>query len=490
MERQIYYRLIALWVLSEAMLGGIIHGFNLPVSGLVVGTCAVACISLLAWYVPERGAILKATIIVAVFKMMLSPQAPPPAYIAVFFQGVLGEFLFRKDKRFYRITCVVFATIALLESGIQRILVLTLIYGNDIWVVINDFINRLTRQKVAANYSLIIGAVYVSIHVLVGILVGTWIAGLPARVEKWQADHQNILLVNEGKSLDLQRPVASRNRRRVWIFLIWIFLVALYIQSYYKIGTPLLPSHISLKIFLRSLIIVLSWVFLVSPLLKKLLYGWLQRKQSQSAQDIQQVLNILPITQQLVVKSWRQARDFRGWSKIQHWLKLVLANALSSHSGLAEGVVVLFVAPIQTGKTTSLVEWSADRQDVYGILTPVVDGRRMFMDAHTRQLFLMEAKEGDEDTVAVGKYHFSRANFEKASQVIRQSANQKGWLVIDEIGPLELNGEGFCTVLKELIQEGRKQMILVVREKDKMPERVKNYFGLHHALVINHAGAL
>ncbi len=49
---------------------------------------------LIAYYVPLKGAILKATIIVAIFKMMLSPHTPPSAYIAVFFQGLLGQVLF------------------------------------------------------------------------------------------------------------------------------------------------------------------------------------------------------------------------------------------------------------------------------------------------------------------------------------------------------------------------------------------------------------
>src|ERR1041385_8287233 len=97
----IYYRLIGLWVLCEAMLGGIIHAAKIPVSGLIVGSCAVVCICLIAFYNSTKGAIIKATIIVAVFKMILSPQAPPLAYLAVFFQGIMGELLFGKRK-FYR----------------------------------------------------------------------------------------------------------------------------------------------------------------------------------------------------------------------------------------------------------------------------------------------------------------------------------------------------------------------------------------------------
>ena len=73
----VYYRLVALWILCEAMVGGLIHGLRLPVSGLVVGGCAVLCISLIAWFHPAKGSILKATIIVAIFKFILSPQAGP-----------------------------------------------------------------------------------------------------------------------------------------------------------------------------------------------------------------------------------------------------------------------------------------------------------------------------------------------------------------------------------------------------------------------------
>src|ERR1044071_7330386 len=161
----IYYRLIALWVLNEAMLGGIIHGFKIPVSGLVVGSCAVICICLIAWYNPKKGAIIKATIIVAIFKMMLSPQAPPPAYIAVFFQGLMGEIFFWR-RRLFMLSCMLVAVLSLLESGFQRILMLTIVYGMEFWTVVNEFVNRLTKQSKPTNYSLLIGAGYVLLHLV------------------------------------------------------------------------------------------------------------------------------------------------------------------------------------------------------------------------------------------------------------------------------------------------------------------------------------
>jgi nucleoside-triphosphatase THEP1 len=482
MNKQIYYRLIALWVLCEAMLGGIIHGFKIPVSGLVVGGCAVICICLIAWYAPNKGTIIKATIIVAIFKMMLSPQAPPPAYIAVFFQGLLGEALFW-NRRFYRFSCILLAVLSLLESGLQRILALTILYGNDLWVVFNNFINGLTKQKISTNYSLWIGGGYVALHLITGVFVGWWASLLPKRIEKWRKDEKYKIVTTATETITLPAAIKKKKRLKKGLFIIWLILIGLYIQSYFKIGTPLLPSHISLKILLRSLIIVLGWIFIIGPLLKQFLYWWLKKKQTQSQQDVQEVLRILPATQQLIAQSWKQSAGNKGWKRINVWSKMVLVNSLT-HSSTKDGKVYILTAPIQTGKTTALVAWSEKREDVYGILTPVADGKRMFMNAHNRQLFLMEAKEGETETLTIGRFTFSKANFDKAIQIIKEAIDKEGWLVIDEIGPMELRGEGFAEVLKEVLAKRKHNFLLVVRDKGDMLEKVKNQFGISNAITI------
>ena len=470
----IYYRLIALWVLCEAMLGGIIHGFKIPVSGLVVGSCAIVCICLIAWYMPNKGAIIKATIIVAIFKMMLSPQAPPPAYIAVFFQGLLGELLFW-NRRFFTLACIVLAVLGLLESGLQRILVLTIVYGNDLWKVINNFINGLTKQKVSINYSLVIGIGYVLLHLITGLFVGWWASLLPKRIESWSKEIQYRVVVNDAAALAVPASAKKKKRFKKGLFIIWILLIALYVQSYFKIGTPLLPSHISLKILLRSLIIVLGWIFIIGPLLKQLLHWWLKKKQTQSQQDVQEVLRLLPATQQLIAQSWKQSSGNKGWKRVSTASRMILVNALNPPFSKQ---IIILTAPVQTGKTTSLVNWSEKRKDVYGILTPAVDGKRVFMNAHSRQLFLMEAKETETGVLTVGRFVFSKTNFNKAIQVIRDAIDKEGWLVIDEIGPMELRGEGFSDVLKEVLARRQHKLLLVVRDKDDMVEKVKENFGI------------
>lgn len=478
MNKQLYYRLIALWVLSEAMLGGIIHGLHIPVSGLLVGSCAVVCICLIAWYVPLRGAILKATILVAIFKMMLSPQSPPMAYAAVFFQGFLGEILFHR-RRHFAVACMAMAVLTLLESGLQRIFVLTVIYGNDLWTVINSFINKLTGQQQSTNYILLIGSGYVLLHLLAGVVVGWWVARLPAQVENWRNEKRLVQAGNHSP----QTPIAARRRRfiRITMLITWLLLVALYLQAYLHIGKPLLPSHISLRIILRSLIIVLGWVFVVGPLVKQFLYHWLQQRKGRWQEEVQEVLNLLPATRHLAVQSWKQATGQHGWQRLNNWGKTLVANAL--HPAELKKVCIL-TAPVRSGKTTSLVQWTEGRSDVRGILTPEVQGHRVFMDAATRQLFRMEAKEGEE-SLMVGRFAFSRKNFSRAADIIREAIPAGGWLVIDEVGPLELQNEGFADVLREVLAARSGRILLVIRDKEEMTQKITQHFGIDDATLIS-----
>ncbi|NOT50380.1 MAG: hypothetical protein HOP10_03780 [Chitinophagaceae bacterium] len=324
----IYYRLIALWALCEAMLGAIIFTFRIPASGLVIGSCAIVCITLMAWYVPVKGAILKATIIVAIFKMMLSPQAPAPAYIAVFFQGLMGELLFW-NRRYFRVMCVVLAVVAMLESALQRIISLTIIYSEDIWTAVNAFISKITGSSTITNYSYFIIFWYVMLHLVMGIVVGVWAGFLPKRIANMKSFGEQYHV--ESTATELTMPQRKRKKKmHLLLFVIWILLLGIYIQSFFKIGTPLLPTADALRILIRSVIVILTWYFLISPVLKQLLHKWLQRKKQRSAAQVQQVLNLLPSTQGLISRSWQLAAIHKGWKRISFFCKIILANTFYS----------------------------------------------------------------------------------------------------------------------------------------------------------------
>jgi nucleoside-triphosphatase len=127
--------------------------------------------------------------------------------------------------------------------------------------------------------------------------------------------------------------------------------------------------------------------------------------------------------------------------------------------------IYILSGPINSGKTSLLLEWK-NGVNCSGILTPKIDGKRMFMNVATEELFPMEADDS-EPVFKTGKYKFSRINFDRAVTILKEEYDDENteWLIIDEIGPLELNGEGFSPILKRIISGHRKlKLVLVVRE--------------------------
>lgn len=325
----VYYRLITLWILCEAMLGGILHGAKIPATGLLVGSCAVICISLIAYYAPAKGSILKATLIVAIFKMMLSPQATPPAYFAVFFQGLLGEALFWHRKQ-YPLSCLLFGVVVLLESGIQRIVILTMVYSNDLWQTINTFINSLTGQTTLTNYSFFFAAGYVLSHIIMGVFVGFWIGKFPQKIRTWTVINKDFLLttnINNEKNVEINS--SKKKKLKNGTMVIWLVLLLLYVQSVSNIGPPLIPGNIAIRILIRSLLIILTYYFVVGPLLIGVMNKWLKSKKIKEHELIQTIQQYLPDTKELVAKSWQLAAKKTGIKRILFCGEIILFNTLS-----------------------------------------------------------------------------------------------------------------------------------------------------------------
>jgi hypothetical protein len=320
----IYYRLIALWVLCEAMLGGIIHGFKLPVSGLFVGGAAVIIISLMAYYVPGRGNIIKATIVVAVFKMMLSPHSPFPAYIAVFFQGLLGELLFM-NRRWFRLSCFLLALLSMIESAMQRLLMLTIFYGVALWKAIDQTLSKLTGEKTITNYSYYFAIGYIIIHIIAGIFVGWFMGVLPKKINSW---HSEALLIAafDGSIDEGSKPKKKKKKLKTGFLVIWILLIGLYLQSIIPIGKPFLSSNDTLQVLIKSIIIVLTWYFIIAPLVTKLMQHWLKKKQKKEQTTIKQVSFIMPSVKYVVQQSWLQSASRKGFKRFKLFCKILTVN--------------------------------------------------------------------------------------------------------------------------------------------------------------------
>ena len=145
--------------------------------------------------------------------------------------------------------------------------------------------------------------------------------------------------------------------------------------------------------------------------------------------------------------------------------------------------IIILTGAIQTGKTTALQQCCAQRNNVAGILTPIVNGKRVFFDVAGKEFFNMEAEE-NEEKLAVGKYLFSAAAFEKANHILLSAGKDVEYLIIDEVGPLELKQHkglygSFTGILSSAFNY---TLIIVVRQS--LVEEIVTSFNLGNADVM------
>ena len=149
--------------------------------------------------------------------------------------------------------------------------------------------------------------------------------------------------------------------------------------------------------------------------------------------------------------------------------------------------IIILTGEIQTGKTTLLQQFCKERNDTAGILTPIVNDRRMFYDIAEKHFFEMEGNS-EEQILTIGKYLFSAAAFTKANALLLYAAKNADlkYLIIDEIGPLETRKQQglYSTLSKITAADFNYTLILVVRASLK--DEVISVFNLENPLVWNY----
>jgi len=134
-------------------------------------------------------------------------------------------------------------------------------------------------------------------------------------------------------------------------------------------------------------------------------------------------------------------------------------------------MIYILRGDIRTGKTTALLEWCKNRDDVDGVLCPDnAEGKRYFLEVKSKNEFEFETELDTEAIIEIGNFKFLKSAFEKANTYLLAvaSENESQYLIIDELGKLELKGEGLHLSAERLIPNyetnENKHLILVVRD--------------------------
>lgn len=136
-------------------------------------------------------------------------------------------------------------------------------------------------------------------------------------------------------------------------------------------------------------------------------------------------------------------------------------------------MIHILSAPIRSGKTTALMAWTQQQASMAGFLTPDLGMIRQLyrLDTQTFHPFQAEPPLPAVDLVSVGRFHFYASAFRQAQDWLRQALlHPPDWLVVDELGKLELKGRGFEPALGEVIRAyqtsefAHLNLLLVVRD--------------------------
>lgn len=338
------HRITAMWALSEAALGGVLHALRIPFTGLFIGGSAVIFITLIAAFTTKRGAILKAMLLIMIIKALVSPHSPLPAYIAIAFQGIAGELLFRWI-RYPKIAALLLGVLALLQSAFQKLIVLTLIFGQNLWESIDLFGSYvlsqffLTNQDLTYSISVVLISTYVIVHLAGGIIVGLWAPIISNAVKSGMSSVTKINLskLSDGDTI----YVPQKKRRRWWnkksLFIFMLIAASIFILSYFFPVFDKSRGLAALIMIIRSIIIMIFWYIFLAPFLMGKLRTFLNHKKVTYATEVTTLINLFPLLKLIIKNSWQDSKSQRNFKRINRFVVISLLHLLTIDFGMGNG---------------------------------------------------------------------------------------------------------------------------------------------------------
>ena len=139
------------------------------------------------------------------------------------------------------------------------------------------------------------------------------------------------------------------------------------------------------------------------------------------------------------------------------------------------GIIYLLSGPVNSGKTTRLMDWIVQQQKagraIGGVVEPVIDNRRWVRDIYSRETRPLEVVQPleSEQILPAGQYLFRGDVLDWARQKILEAYDLgPDWLVIDEVGQLELAGLGLepeiALIIARAKDQSKTKLLIVVRD--------------------------
>ena len=324
-DRLSILRITALWAFSESAFGGILHALTIPLRGLFIASAAVLFISLISLFAKSNKEILKSTLIVIMIKAVVSPHSPLTAYLSVSLQGILGYLLF-STKKFFKLSTLLLGILVLLFSGVQKIIILTILFGSTLWESLNLFVEQvyseiLRNNNPDINYGYLLIGAYIALHLAAGLFIGVYAGRLPDRINYYK----NVIPSSIENKAGEEIPKKVKRKKKKWFFrptgiLIILLSAGVILLSYIS---PNLEKDVAMSVVImlvRSLIITLIWYFLLAPITKNLFQKFLAKRKSVYSKDLEEIISMFPQFREIINYCWKLSGNKKGYGRIRYFL--------------------------------------------------------------------------------------------------------------------------------------------------------------------------
>lgn len=323
-----FQRLTAVWALSECALGGVLHAMKLPFTGVILASVAVVIITLMLRLSHHKPSlVLSALMVVLSVKFMLSPHTSPTAYLAVSFQAILGYIVYVLLGSGF-LSTLLFAVLALLESALQKILVLTILFGKSLWESIDVWGEWVSGQMGSTSFGkasyLIIG-IYVGIYALAGVLAGIGAYALVREVAASWEDNKARLMLNAENQLSWK--VGKKSKKKYRFFLPLAILLLIVATYFLKESSQNAFLQVGI-LMVRVTGILFLWYRIVAPVLIRVIRSFFKRKATKLGDEVEATLVLLPYIAWIVRFSWQETKHLKGLNRTRAFIVQALLNIL------------------------------------------------------------------------------------------------------------------------------------------------------------------
>ena len=518
----------SIWASVEIILGSFLHNLKIPLSGMILSFISVWLLISFLQVWKENGIILRAGIICALMKSISPSALILGPMIGIFTEAILIElfiFVFGKNLVGYLVGGA-FAVLATLLHKLVSLLILYgfdfIKILSDLYLFA---VKQIDLEHLSPTF-LIIFIIFIYIIIGMAGAIAGYATGLKYLKNRSFSERQHEVVLNAKNQLSdntinqsyslifllinlfsigailflmntphfiaaivssityigfciLKYKNSLRRLKKIsfWISFMIITFAAAFLWNGFSHGAFFSMDGliIGLKMNARAIIIIIGFVSLSvelkNPVIKSLLYN---RGFASLYQSLNLAFSALPFFLSNLSKSENKKKGISGISF--HGLLGQAETLLSifEKEHLLRPQVVIITGEIHQGKTTFAQKIVADLHEqkirIAGFFSVGINengirtGFNLVDIESSKQIELCSDKK-NEKRLKFGRYYFNSDAISLGNEILNSNnLSDKQLIVIDEVGHLELNGQGWSNAIENIIRSNTVPQLWIVRK--------------------------